>query len=175
MAASASTQPSPNRANFAGLLELFATSDRRPVRAADWSQNQAEDDIASLSYDRALRMHTRTQPVQLASPTAAETPPAADSTPTADAPPDPRKSASVTIRLSQNELELLHARATESGLNVSAYLRSCIFDVEDLRAQVKHTLRELRTANVSTDTPLHPRWYHIFFPRRPALQRSAQA
>jgi hypothetical protein len=55
------------------------------------------------------------------------------------------KAASVTIRLSKEECEQLHRRAAEAGLTVSAYLRSCTFEAESLRAMVKDTLAELRS------------------------------
>lgn len=54
------------------------------------------------------------------------------------------KKASITIRMSQAEYEQLHDRAAEAGLTVSAYLRSCTFEAESLRAQVKETLAQLR-------------------------------
>jgi predicted DNA binding CopG/RHH family protein len=57
-----------------------------------------------------------------------------------------RMRASVTLRMSKSEFAQLQQRAAEAGLSVSAYLRSCTFEVEALRAQVKQALAELRTA-----------------------------
>lgn len=57
------------------------------------------------------------------------------------------KCASITIRLSQTECVQLRLRANEAGMTVSAYLRSCAFEVESLRAMVKQTMAQLRTAN----------------------------
>ncbi len=54
------------------------------------------------------------------------------------------KSASITIRMSTSECEQLRKRAAEAGLTVSAYLRSCTFEAESLRALVKETLAQLR-------------------------------
>jgi hypothetical protein len=54
------------------------------------------------------------------------------------------KSASITIRLSKTEYAQLRERAAEAGLTVSAYLRSCTFEAESLRALVKDTLAQLR-------------------------------
>lgn len=54
------------------------------------------------------------------------------------------KRASITIRLSVAECARLKARAAESGLTVSEYLRSCTLEVESLRAQVKETLARMR-------------------------------
>jgi hypothetical protein len=61
------------------------------------------------------------------------------------------KRASVTIRMSAVECARLHARAAESGLTVSAYLRSCTLEVESLRAQVKEALAGLRVASTAGD------------------------
>jgi len=41
----------------------------------------------------------------------------------------------------------------EAGLTVSAYLRSCTFEAEALRAQVKEALAELRTGDRSRFRP----------------------
>jgi hypothetical protein len=56
------------------------------------------------------------------------------------------KCASITIRLSEAECAQLRKRAAEAGLTVSAYLRSCTFEAESLRALVKDTLTQLRSA-----------------------------
>jgi len=63
-----------------------------------------------------------------------------------------RKSSSITIRLTEADCAQLRLRAGEAGLTVSAYLRSCAFEVEDLRAQVKDALAQLRKA-VEADQP----------------------
>lgn len=55
------------------------------------------------------------------------------------------KDASITIRMSKAECEQLHRRAAEAGLSVSAYLRSCTFEAESLRAMVKDTMTQLRS------------------------------
>jgi len=64
-------------------------------------------------------------------------------------PPLPQaKSVSITLRVSPDEAGQLRLRAREAGLTVSAYLRSCTFEAEALRAQVKEALAELRQASV---------------------------
>jgi hypothetical protein len=72
------------------------------------------------------------------------------------------KSASITIRLSKVECAQLHRRAADAGLTISAYLRSCTFEAESLRAMVKDTLAELRMAKAQakpTDPePPHRSW-----------------
>lgn len=52
------------------------------------------------------------------------------------------RTTALSLRVSAGEHSLLKARATEANLSVSAYLRSCLFEMEDLRAQ----LRQLRLA-----------------------------
>ncbi len=77
------------------------------------------------------------------------------------------KRASVTLRLSRSECEQLHQRAAEAGLTLSAYVRSCAFEVENLRAQVKETLVQLRSATLTrtgdkSTTPPLPFWSRLW-------------
>jgi hypothetical protein len=172
----ASPTPSPT---FAGMLASFAApgQKRPPVRDIDG----LEDDVATLSYERALRAHSRYRPLELSDraltqPSQPERvrifeaiPDAADSLIEATVArpslvstslvegPEPvaiqeastafdrnLKSASITIRLSKAECAQLRKRAAEAGLTLSAYLRSCTFETETLRALVKDTLAQLR-------------------------------
>jgi hypothetical protein len=48
--------------------------------------------------------------------------------------------------MSKAECAQLHRRAAEAGLTVSAYLRSCTFEAESLRAMVRDTLAQMRSA-----------------------------
>ncbi len=74
--------------------------------------------------------------------------------------------AVVSIRLNDAEIERLRLRAAESGISVSAYMRSCVLDAEHLRAQVKQALAEMRASiqpialpnNPTGPTPLPPRF-----------------
>jgi hypothetical protein len=65
------------------------------------------------------------------------------------------RSVSVTIRLSKAECARLHEHAAEAGVTVSAYLRSCTFEAEALRAEVKAALAELKAA-ASKEKPVAP-------------------
>jgi hypothetical protein len=56
-----------------------------------------------------------------------------------------KRLASVTLRLSRAEYAQLKLRAAEAGVTVSAYIRSCTFEAETLRAQVKQAVKELRS------------------------------
>ncbi len=53
------------------------------------------------------------------------------------------RQVAVSIRLAPAERALIKTRATEAGLTVSAYIRQCALEVEQLRAQVQQTLAEL--------------------------------
>ena len=207
----------PATTSFASLLATLASSSTSPAAngegslpagrrsSAASSDDGLEDDIATLSYERALRAHARyrasAQPLSNdagakqigidepshASSTAVSQPssrPAAGYEPAGavepNANPDPElnrcrttpfernlKSASITIRLSKVECAQLHRRAADAGLTVSAYLRSCTFEAESLRAMVKDTLAELRMAK-SQARPADPEP-----PRRTWLSRLA--
>jgi hypothetical protein len=55
-----------------------------------------------------------------------------------------QRRAVVSVRLTDVEFAQLRDRASESGISVSAYMRSCVLDAEILRAQVKQALAEMR-------------------------------
>jgi len=164
--------PAPSSASptFAGLLAALASPAKRPVTA--WSDDALEDDVATLSYEHALRAHARYRPtnltdeslLQVSDPCPArngETPPAPAASrevcSEANTPPEAMRPAhrgfernlkcsSITIRMSDAECAQLRRRASDAGLTVSAYLRSCTFEAESLRALVKDTLAQLRAA-----------------------------
>jgi hypothetical protein len=187
--------PSSTASSFAGLLAALTApksdSALPPLRRPDsaWDDDGLADDVATLSYENALRARTRYRALQsdrdrtdrsltgpdpnpdlnrnpvdsyeLAPLEELPPPPHASAAPArlpvqqpgpaaqrAAAPLFDRnlKSASVTIRLSQEEATQLHRRAAEAGLTVSAYLRSCTFEAESLRALVKDTMAQLRAA-----------------------------
>jgi hypothetical protein len=162
------------------MLADFATPAKKfpPARDLDG----LADDIATLSYEHALKTHARyhpipdhatspeTQPLQPAFPGSLPLfapGPAVDDLVSQDLASEDRssgpaaqpmhasalsadgarrKSASVTVRLTAAEDEQLRQRAVEAGLTISAYLRSCAFEVETLRAQVKQTIADMRHA-----------------------------
>ena len=202
MQQSAAPAPSPKSpSNFAGLLAALAEPEKKfpPARDLDG----VEDDIVTLSYEHALRSQARYRPGASAAPSEvrlriAQAPPAstaveAESALRPQTPPAPKaagtapsllnanlKRASITIRLSHAESEQLHQRAAESGLTVSAYLRSCTLEVENLRAQVKETLAQLRSATSSpaqnNSAVANPRfWSRLWsrlWPRRQTVLRA---
>jgi hypothetical protein len=179
----ASAAPSPTPAGFAGLLTALIAPAPKTAQEkdADWNDDLA-DDIATLSYESAMRSHARYRAPafddrSLAQAAAAMPAPVDEVIPAKDTLLIPasvqaasvsrttsepesasqparqfernRKSASVTIRMSEAEYTQLQERAAEAGITVSAYLRSCTFEAESLRAQVKETLALLRPATTS--------------------------
>jgi|SRR5579862_746403 len=141
---------------FASILSSLAL--RHPPAGTEpdgWNDEDLEDDVVTL---------TRGQPIRSQAKQKASSLDAASSSRLGDSPqgsqnesesqretalaPDirnqARKTSSVTIRLSEADRQLLHQRAEEAGLTVSAYLRACAFEVESLRAQVKEALAQIQ-------------------------------
>jgi hypothetical protein len=129
--------------SFAGLLAGFTAP--APEADPDWNDSLLADDVATIRYKRA-----QDHP---ASP-AAESQASLRTAPPSLA--EGRKSASITIRLSDAECALLHKRADSAGLTMSAYLRSCVFEVESLRSQVKEALSQIRSASTREPKPVQP-------------------
>jgi len=165
-------EPAPS---FAGLLASLTLKKKDPL-------DDLEPDVATLTYESALRAHARYR-AEPAFPPPAATAPAADAASKTESAPaagasspaaptrleENRKRASVTLRLTQSECAQLQQRAAEAGLTVSAYLRSCTFEVESLRAQVKQALAELRAPRPAS-TPARPnllRCLRLFAPHTP--------
>ena len=170
----ATNSPSAAPQSFAGLLASLTA----PTPRTAWNNDDLAEDVATLSYEHALRAHARYKPADpgdLAMMTAGESgaiqtkeAPGGDRATSAktsslwaapgwneNAEPQiahdsftliegNKKCASITIRLSKTECDQLRKRAAQAGLTVSAYLRSCTFEAEALRAQVKDVLAELR-------------------------------
>jgi predicted DNA binding CopG/RHH family protein len=231
MQQAAAAAPSPTSASFAGLLAaLAAPASTAAERPQSWNDDSLADDYATLSYEQALRAHTRYPsqipsqdegdlqlprpvdpgPIRIREAFPATAPSATPSAnlPTAwastsdwqqenaDGPPTALdrnlKSASITIRLSKAECAQLRKRAAEAGLTVSAYLRSCTFEAESLRALVKDTMAQLRSdpakgdgaavnkpaSNPAADRPSRRslrQWWARFRPHALASRSIAQA
>jgi hypothetical protein len=172
MQTSVAPAPSQRSSSFAGMLAAFTEPEKKfpPARV----EEGIADDIVTLSYEHALRSHARYRPEEnAAGAPAQQLTAAAPKSPVLRVESSDRraalapaaipngsalieknlKRASITIRLSQSDCAQLHQRAAEAGLSVSAYLRSCTLEVETLRAQVKETLAQLRSATSSPVTP----------------------
>jgi len=159
----AQSLPSPISSSFAGLLATLTAPQSAGADAAPpWNDGDLGEDVATLSYEQALRTHARYRPADTGEwaaqgansrsckektagvPVRDESFVAKDSGGLHERSDGELRKASVTVRLSQAELERLRLRAVEAGLTISAYLRSCTFEAEALRAQVKNALAELR-------------------------------
>jgi predicted DNA binding CopG/RHH family protein len=148
--------------SFAGVLASLGVRPKSP--ALPWD-DQLADDVATISYEQALRSHSRRDRSEIEvcelrhDPSGAETALPETVSATEDSatffaparnqasPKGRMKSASITIRLSEDECAQLRRRASEAGITVSAYLRSCAFEVETLRAQVKEAIAQMRAAS----------------------------
>lgn len=119
---------------------MLASMATPPKLETGWNDAELAEDVATISYERALRTHARSLTKACDAPTEGA-PIEMNSGASAAKPP---RTASITIRLSEAECAQLRQRAAESGLTVSAYLRSCTLEVESLRAQVKDALAQLR-------------------------------
>lgn len=152
---------------------------------AAWNDAGLEEDVATFSYEHALRTHARHRlpdsdaqmlkrapdpgSIRIREATPAEVDSAGQSQ-RSNPPARCRshaeagvaqvvshaldlnlKRASITVRLSSAEIAQLRMRANDAGLTVSGYLRSCTFEAEALRAQVKQALAELRTDKPKQD------------------------
>jgi predicted DNA binding CopG/RHH family protein len=194
MQQSTTLAPNPAAPSFAGLMAALAAPVQKSA-AAPWTDDDLADDIATLSYESALKAHARYRSADYSvaqadtpnaedfedkSPTASATfsqapaakpnlnrnsRPVANHESEADCLPAAHfqqnlKDASITIRMSKAECEQLHRRAAEAGLTVSAYLRSCTFEAESLRAMVKDTLAQLRSAKTQAKpVPSSRSWF----------------
>jgi predicted DNA binding CopG/RHH family protein len=166
----ATNSSAPEPPSFAGFLSALAS----PVaaqHASAWNEEPLADDVVTLSYENALKAHSRYKPADdllpRPGPLAASDPDAKAQSVTSRRELSPRdvapalhqpraipgdlKTASITIRMSHSECAQLRQRAAEAGMTVSAYLRSCTFEAETLRGQVKEALAQLRAAATGTD------------------------
>lgn len=141
--------------SFASLLGRYLAPEPKP--AEDMAPDALAEDIAVISYEQALRAHTRhtpaaPMPAGPASHPEPKTSRAVDDLPMARPQPKrriPLKAASVTVRLTDEEQRLLHERAEAAGITVSAYLRSCLFEVEKLRAEVRAAVEGLEASRTA--------------------------
>lgn len=165
----AHASPATTGSNFARLFAGLMTP-KRPSEDPDPASGPEEswldalgDDVKTISYEQALRTHARyRQPAPLP-----ELDPAPDlprAKPTEQVKVSKRitedrvpllapKSSSITLRLTGPESAQVHARAADAGMTMSAYLRSCIFEVETLRSQVKDVLAQLHTEPAPETVP----------------------
>jgi hypothetical protein len=192
---------SPSSSSFAGLLASLASpKPDASGRISELSSDELSADVVTLSYERALRNHGRYKPREPDEWRLQEAPglerddarvglPATSSggeglsVESKTAEDRDLRTTSVTIRLSSAESARLHQRAAEAGVTVSAYLRSCTFEADALRAQVKSALAEIRAAapdceRTTTEIAAQHSWHGSLkqlFMRGKPIQKSAKA
>ena len=121
------------------------------------SESDLGDDVVTLSYERALRAHARYVPADKNDwPLTREAQIGVGISQDESVLPAATRDG---IRLSEAECARLHKHAAEAGVTVSAYLRSCTFEAEALRAEVKTALAELRAtmSKVNSSVPTKER------------------
>jgi hypothetical protein len=180
-------ESAPEPSSFAGFLSAL-TSTAPASRGTEWNDDALAADVATLSYESALKTHSRYEQAPDPDPqfcaqaeqVSAARRPAADAESSRGAVPrGPQpsalnngdlKSASVTIRMSPAECAQLRQRAAEAGMTISAYLRSCTFEAESLRRQVKEALAQLHSASSQPTSEISNvttrRWWQLWFHAR---------
>lgn len=152
-----------SRNSFADLLASISGK----LRSDGWDDSALEDDVSTISYEQALRAARRGRvPVETSNQKVAGDPDEGleDSrrmVKTAASGKKVRKGASITIRVTAEEQSQLQERAAAARLSVSAYLRSCIYEAEALRAEVKGALAQLQSAQAiagCSDAEARSRW-----------------
>jgi hypothetical protein len=168
-AATAEATPS-----FAGLLaSLAAPAFTAANPDSIWNEDGLADDVAVLS-DRGAKLSDLSDGSVGADPSSTEKASITSAgIPEPGQTPRDLKRTSITVRLTEAECAQLRARAAESGLTISAYLRSCTVEVESLRAQVKVALAEMKSAAARENhsVALKPNtapnaWFMRLWPRR---------
>lgn len=66
------------------------------------------------------------------------------------------RQVAISIRLAASERALIRARAAEAGVTVSAYVRQCALEVEQLRAQVRQRLETMARETPASDPTKAP-------------------
>ena len=161
MGSAAHPEP-PRPSSFAGLLSALAGGQREESserHVVSW-MDQLEDDVATVSYEHALKAHGRYRSAAASDEAITQAFSAADApalqaeamaaAPAQSTHPFRRlelRSASITVRLSPAEYDQLRERAAAAGLTISAYLRSCTLEAENLRALVKDAMARLKAAS----------------------------
>ena len=137
-----------------GFADLLASFTGR-LQNDGWDDSALADDVSTISYEEALRSARRARGANMADGGLASQEISAGKVSGGIKPKRPDRSekkgkgASITIRVTAEEHAQLHARSSSAGISVSAYLRSCIFDAEALRAEVKQAVARIESAQTA--------------------------
>jgi hypothetical protein len=144
---------------FAGLLaSLTSSAAGADDHATSWDDSALDDDVVSLSSGGTHGNYARCR-----LGTCGDWPESQNDEADRDDGERPFESAtsrdlrtaSITIWMTKTERARMRRRATESGMTISAYLRSCALEAELLREQVKAALAALKSA-AKTETAAVP-------------------
>jgi|KBSSwiStaDraftv2_1062776.scaffolds.fasta_scaffold52531_3 hypothetical protein len=165
--------PQKTSGSFANLLASLTSK----LQNDPWDDRALPDDVATITYEQALRTARQSrasQPPLTDQPLDNDIHTSASLSVPVCKPQNTQlqkkhRTASITIRVTSEEQAQLHERAAAAQLSVSAYLRSCIFEAETLRTQVKEALAQMQSASLPT-TAIAPagkaslHWRTRFFP-----------
>jgi hypothetical protein len=136
--------------SFASLLASISGK----LQADAWDDSALVDDVSTITYEQALRAHRRGRSAEPATKSLLDdsvlTPAVSEgrqSKPPLKTGEKEPKVASITIRVTAEEQAKLQERAAAAQLSVSAYLRSCIFEAEVLRNQVREAVSQIRSSS----------------------------
>ena len=153
------TAPDRSRNSFAELLASFTG------RQSDgWDDSALADDVSTISYEQAVRAARSSRGLEKTgnSKVADEggkglecgaAPRGVDGSAG-----KARRGASITLRVTAEEQCRLQERAAAAKLSVSAYVRSCVFEAEALRAEVKGALAQMQSAASAGSETRARRW-----------------
>jgi hypothetical protein len=170
-----SPKSGPQSDNFAAFLARLAelpdwnsdpAVEPSSMYASSDPAEEGEEDLTSLSYEQALRTPTHKanragnragnsqhpKPSPKTALAIQPSPKALEPRSFEPRPFEPRpfeiaepRHARTTIRFTAGENKLLRKRAAENSIAVSAYVRSCVLEVESLRSQLQQLMTELRS------------------------------
>lgn len=148
-------QSAPQKASgsFANLLASLTSK----LQKDPWDDGALPEDVVTITYEQALRAGRLSQPATNQLPDSAVHARAEASSAPVRRPQHSQlekkhRTASITIRVTSEEQAQLQARAVAAQLSVSAYLRSCIFEAEALRSQVKEALAQMQSTSSQTSS-----------------------
>ena len=160
-----------SRNSFVDLLASFTGK----FESDGWDDSALADDVTTISYEDALRSARRARGSNVADgrrvlpESQAEDNSSGAKRKQLGRTEKKAKGASITIRVTAEEHAQLQARAAAAGMSVSAYLRSCIFEAEALRAEVREAVARIESAQKLATPEVRPsrwRWCRHLLPAR---------
>lgn len=162
--------PDKSRNSFMDLLASLTGK----LESDGWDDSALADDVTTISYEDALRSARRARKASVADGRLVQPESQAEDNSIGvkrrqlGRTEKKAKGASITIRVTAEEHAQLQARAVAAGMSVSAYLRSCIFEAEALRTEVREAVARIESAQKSATADqagsTRPRWGRQLIP-----------